>query len=641
MLPFHRSLQTTILLATLGLLAPLSRGDDPTNTAEDFFRPPKIFGVRMSPDGETFAGLAPIGKDGTIGLVLVDRATLEPTTFRGSPGRDVNRYTWVSDEDVVFNLIKWNTFVSGVYRVSRDKGDVTTLLDDQIVAYVFDPMVDDPEYSWLWIRDRAQGRPGIAKLRKTADAESRNAMRKGIFNDRTLRSAEDLPSGETFRCISDHAGEVRLLLLARDGTLQYMHRQHSGEDWVPLAIDAEEWKVISFHPDNETLFVVGYAEHDTLGLYLFDREANAPIELVFRDDTYDFDETAYYKYFNGHLVGLTYHRTAPTSVWFVSELEQIQAMVDQAIPGKANVIYDWNRDFSRLLIHSYSDTAPVAYAYLDLQAMELKEIAPSAPWIDESGLSPTQIMRLETPDGLELEGYVTLPQTGRAPYPTVSLVHGGPWARDTGGYNAEVQYLASLGYAVVRLNYRGSSGFGKRISEDPAFDFRAMHDDITWANRQLIKSGIIDPDRLAIMGASFGGFAALAGAAFEPEMYRCAVTTVGVFDWAELVKDRKRQDRDFSYARMVEELGDPANAEAFEDISPIKHADEIKIPVFIAHGKGDKNVSVSQSKRLVSALKRRGIPHETFFREWEGHGFVGENRIELYERIGEFLAKNL
>jgi dipeptidyl aminopeptidase/acylaminoacyl peptidase len=626
--------------AFLGLLGPTILSAK-TNTAEDFFRPPRMYGVRMSPDGEAFAGLAPIGKNGVMGLVLMDRETLKPRAFQGSGGRDINNYDWVSDEDVVFNVIKWNTYVSGVYRLNRESKQVTTLLDDQIAAYVFDPMVDDPEYSWLWIRDQAEGGPGLAKLRKTANARNSNAFNRGIDNSKSLRLREDLPAGETFRCLTDNAGEVRILRHARDGRLQYLHRHNAEEDWVPLAIDAEEWSIIRFGPDNETLYVTAYAGHNTRGLYTFDMAANRPLELLFRDDDYDFDDTAYFKFFNGHLLGLTYDRNAPTSVWFVSELEQIQAMVDRALPGKANVIYDWNRDLSRLLIHSYADTAPVAYAYLDLQSKELKEIVKSAPWIDESQLCPTQTLRLKTPDGLELEGYVTLPQKGKAPYPAVSLVHGGPWARDTGGYDPEVQYLASLGYAVVRLNYRGSSGFGQQISEDPSFDFRAMHDDITFVNRKLIENGIVDADRFAIMGASFGGFAALAGAAFEPDLYCCAVTTVGVFDWAELVKDRKRKDHDFAYWRMVEELGDPDNVEAFDAISPIRHVEKIKIPIFVAHGKNDRNVSVRQSRRLVSALKQQGVPHTTFFREWEGHGFVGKNRIELYERIGKFLQENL
>ena len=639
-LPFLPRFQTLTLAALChGIL--LTGLPAKANTAEDFFRTPRIYGVRMSPDGEAFAGLAPIGRSGVLGLVVIDRESLKSEAFKGAGGREIRTFDWVSDEDIVFNVVRWNTYVAGVYSVNRETGSFSTLLNDQIAAYIIDPMVDDPDYSWIWIREQVNGKPSLAKLRKHASAQSPNIRDTTINNDRTLRERERLPEGETFACITDHAGEVRILLHARDGQLQYLHRRNAREDWVPLQIDAMEWRVVRFCPDNETLYVTGYAGHDTKGLYTYDKDADKPLELLFRDDRYDFDETARFRFFNGHLIGLSYERNAPTSVWFVTELEQLQAMVDRAIPGKANVITDWNRDLSRLLIASYSDTAPPNYAYLDLQTHRLQGISPSAPWIDESTLCPTQTMRLETPDGLLLEGYVTLPREGSAPYPAVSLVHGGPWARDTGGYNPEVQYLASLGYAVVRINYRGSAGFGKRISQDPSFDFRAMHDDITFANRKLIASGLIDPERLAIMGASFGGFAALAGAAFEPDLYRCAVTTVGVFDWAELIRDRAREDYDFAYSRFVEEIGDPSNEAAFFDISPIEHVEKIKIPIFIAHGKGDKSVSVNQSKRLAAALKKQGIPHTTFFREWEGHGFVGKNRIELYERIGDFLRDNL
>ena len=170
-----------------------------------------------------------------------------------------------------------------------------------------------------------------------------------------------------------------------------------------------------------------------------------------------------------------------------------------------------------------------------------------------------------------------------------------------------------------------------------------MHEDITYATRTLMDKRLIDPDRTAIMGGSFGGYAALCGACFEPDLYKCAVSFAGVFDWAELIKDRKRDQWMYQFHKYSKELGDPkAGKEEFESISPIYHVDKIRIPVFIAHGVSDQNVSVLQSKRLLKELKRNNIPHEKFFQSGEGHGFSDpKSRIELYKRVEEFLKTYL
>ena len=228
--------------------------------------------------------------------------------------------------------------------------------------------------------------------------------------------------------------------------------------------------------------------------------------------------------------------------------------------------------------------------------------------------------------------------------PLVVLPHGGPWARDNWGWDGEVQFLASRGYAVFQPNYRGSTGYAWRFPEKDMWDFRKMHDDVTDGVKAVLKTRVIDPDRIAIMGGSFGGYLALSGVAHEPELYRCAVTIAGVFDWERMLKDARNSEYlRGRYGVLRRNLGDPAKRkEKFEEISPIKHVGKVKVPVFVAHGTSDIVAAVGQSKALIAELKKHGVPHEKQIERGEGHGFRKiDNQVELYTAVEAFLAKHL
>ncbi|MDP2138045.1 MAG: alpha/beta fold hydrolase, partial [Candidatus Didemnitutus sp.] len=268
------------------------------------------------------------------------------------------------------------------------------------------------------------------------------------------------------------------------------------------------------------------------------------------------------------------------------------------------------------------------------------------PWLPENLLGEVRLMTFKARDGLMLDGYVTLPadHVPDRPAPMVVLPHGGPWARDVWGYHPEAQFFASRGYVVFQPNYRGSTGYGADISITPRAEFRRMHDDVTDGTRALIRSGIADPARIAIVGTSFGGYLAVCGAAFEPDLYRCAVTIAGIFDWERVMREARNLDPDpYRYEQLLRMLGDPRKLqEKFEAMSPFHSVSQIKVPVFVAHGGDDRVADSSQSRRLTKALTKARVPHETMFRTDEGHGFSElKNRVELYERVESFLKKHL
>jgi len=256
------------------------------------------------------------------------------------------------------------------------------------------------------------------------------------------------------------------------------------------------------------------------------------------------------------------------------------------------------------------------------------------------------MIKFKTRDGRKLDAYLTFPAGANKenPPPLVVLAHGEPWARDNWGFDGEVQFLACHGYAVLQPNYRGSTGYNWMFPEEDKWDFIKMHDDVTDATKTLIASGLVDKNRVGIMGASFGGYLAIAGVAHEPELYRCAVTNAGVFDWALQVQSEKYDQYDHpSYGRMIKKLGDPKkNEEKFTAMSPINFVDKIRVPVFVAAGTEDHVVGIQQSKRLVSALDKYKVPYEKLFVSDEGHGMSYlKDKVELYDRILVFLDKYL
>jgi len=258
-------------------------------------------------------------------------------------------------------------------------------------------------------------------------------------------------------------------------------------------------------------------------------------------------------------------------------------------------------------------------------------------------LAPMEPVRYIARDGLEIRAYLTLPPgKGTANLPLVVMPHGGPFVRDIWGYDAWVQYLASKGYAVLQPNYRGSTGFGKAFVEKGNGQFgRGMQDDVDDGVKWLAAKGTVDPKRVCIMGASYGGYAAMLAAVRNPELYRCAISFAGLSDVsAQLKYDRKS----FAASRYFRNWRDRVKGDKdfeLDTISPLKMADRMTVPILIAHGTADRTVPVSQSQRLHDALLKIKRPHEFVLYKDEGHGFADPaNATDFLDRVGKFLAEH-
>jgi dipeptidyl aminopeptidase/acylaminoacyl peptidase len=284
------------------------------------------------------------------------------------------------------------------------------------------------------------------------------------------------------------------------------------------------------------------------------------------------------------------------------------------------------------------------YYLYEKKTDKLTKLADRNPWLKEEDLSEMKPIEFKSRDGLLIHGYLTLPKGASAKrLPVVVIPHGGPWARDVWGFDPEVQFLANRGYAVLQMNFRGSTGYGRKFWEISFKQWgKTMQDDISDGVKWIINQGIADPQRVAIYGGSYGGYATLAGLTFSPELYTCGVDYVGVSNLFTFMKTIPPYWK--PYLDMFHEMvGDPQkDSTLLASASPVFHVDNIKVPLLVAQGAKDPRVNINESNQIVDALKKKGIDVTYLVKENEGHGFHNEeNRFDFYEAMEKFLAKHL
>jgi dipeptidyl aminopeptidase/acylaminoacyl peptidase len=305
---------------------------------------------------------------------------------------------------------------------------------------------------------------------------------------------------------------------------------------------------------------------------------------------------------------------------------------------------DHDKAEEKFIVVASNDRTPGARYFFDKKSGALTKLAEVAPWLNADHLAPMKPIEYKSRDGLTIHGYLTLP-LGRDPknLPVVVIPHGGPWARDVWGYDPEVQFLANRGYAILQMNFRGSTGYGRKFWEASFKQWgKTMQDDITDGVQWLIKQGIADPKKVAIYGGSYGGYATLAGVTLTPDLYAAAVDYVGVsnlFTFLKTIPPYWKPYLDMFHEMVGDEHKDKEQLAA---TSPALNADKIKTPLLVAQGAQDPRVNKAESDQIVNSLRKRGIDVEYMVKDNEGHGFRNEeNKFDFYEAMESFLAKHL
>jgi len=403
-----------------------------------------------------------------------------------------------------------------------------------------------------------------------------------------------------------------------------------GYTW-PAAVSADGTKV--FHISN--------AGVDTQGLYEL-RLENGESRLLFRDDKHDISRVYFDPYTREPLwVVVDAERSEVVYVDAEHRLSKLHRGLLQAFPGKRVAFTSATRDYREVIAFVHSDIDPGAYYSIDTETLQAEFLVPYKTDLKPAQLVEMQPVSFKARDGVSLEGFYTPAQGVDGLAPLVVLVHGGPHARDTWHFDPMVQMLATRGYGVLQVNFRGSTGRG-RYFEGAGYGQwgRIMQDDVTDATRWAIKEKLADPERTCIVGGSYGGYATMMGLVREPDLYRCGVSMYGVSDIELLFTEGDIPDALWGKSYMRATLGEDKAEWAAR--SPSRLADQIQAPVLLVHGGKDERAPISHARKMEAALKSAGKPVETFYVDTESHGFMNEaNRVRAHEIVLEFLDRHI
>ncbi len=585
---------------------------------------------QISPDGKRIAYLAPVDNVLNVWVRTIGRQDDRPVTKDSDRG--VRIYFWAEDNAHIMYLQDvggdedWRLFAvhpaNGTLRDLTPFGKVQVRIADHDKHFPHELLIEmnreNPQVHDVYHLDLESG------------ALQRVAQNPGNFAG----------------WVTDANFQVRGALAARpDGGFDLMVRGEGDSDWKRL---------VAWDPDDSlTSGPVSFSK-DCRHIYLRDsRNANAGrlvrmeiatgrIEVIAEDPQYDVaDVMIHPDTYEIQMVAFLKARTE----WQVIDpsIQEDIAAIRRLHPGDFSIISRDHADRT-WLVAFVPDDGPVGYYAFDRKTRQATFLFDNRPELRKYELASMGPISFTARDGWTVHGYVTFPPgRNRRSLPMVLNVHGGPWTRDTWGYDSEAQWLANRGYLCLQVNYRGSTGYGKEFLNAGDREWAGkMHDDLVDAVRWAVEQGFADPKRVAIFGGSYGGYAALVGATFTPDLFCCAVDVVGPSNLITMIKNIPPYWETY---RQVEHrrVGNPDTDEEFlKSRSPLFRVDRIKSPILIAHGANDPRVKQSESEQIVEAMRAKGIPYEYILFPDEGHGFAKpENRIRFYAAAEKFLAKHL
>ncbi|OKH77680.1 peptidase [Mycobacterium sp. SWH-M3] len=611
-------------------------------SVEDFFSPPVRAGATISPDGTKIAYLAPWKNRLNVWVQDVDDdATARCVTADDT--RSVYIYRWTHDS-------RWLLYMQDnggdenwhVYRVDLNAPG--------------DPAVDLTPFPGI----RAdftllKGRPGKAMVQfNKRNPELFDAYELDIASGELTLLAEN--PGNVVNWMCSQNGELFTSVLTSDGDIELSQwdsakqalrsiKTYDGSDY-PLGIYP-----VTITPDGAGIWLGSNQGSDRIRLARLDVATGEETEV---DSHPTFDLAAQMvlppplilDQQTGDLIGARYYGERqiihPLDANFAAVLDNLTKLSDGDLAGTSS-----DHSGQRWVVNFTHDRTPGATYFYDHSTGDHRLLFLPYPHLEADALAPMTPVTITSRDGLDLHSYLTLP-IGVEPVdlPLVLLVHGGPWARDCWGFQPDVQLLANRGYAVLQVNFRGSTGYGKAFTKAAIGEFAGkMHDDLIDAVDWAVKQGYADRDRVAIFGGSYGGYAALVGVTFTPDVFAAAIDYVGISSLANFMRTLPNVARPFLATNWHMYVGDPSDPAQEADMlarSPITKVDQIRTPLLVIQGANDSRVVQAESDNLVEALRNRGVEVEYLVKADEGHGFLNpDNQIDMYHAVERFLAEHL
>jgi dipeptidyl aminopeptidase/acylaminoacyl peptidase len=444
--------------------------------------------------------------------------------------------------------------------------------------------------------------------------------------------------------VADAQGDVRLGW-GMTGRLNayYFARTDEGNDWRPLEranAFAKRQPLVPIGIDSARDSAYAVSEHEgRKALWSIDLRDQSEPAVVFSQPRADLDEPMLTN--DRRLFGMSYDLERPAAHYTDENLRNVMDKINKQFPTSFHTIVDMTRDEETLVVRSSSDVDDGSYYLFNRTDKKLKRLGAAYPELKPEGLGVMKPITYKAADGTDIPGYLTIPNGVKAEkLPLIVLPHDGPTARDTFRFSFLRTFLANRGYAVLQMNYRGSSGYGQSWKDAAKEGWSGVvYSDITDATRWAIAQGIADPKRVCIAGWGFGGYAALLGAARNSDLYKCSISINGFSDLV-MLRENARLSGPSAEALLIEQIG--SDKEKLTRDSPVEHADSVGIPVLLVHGDLDWRVQIDQTKKMASALKRQKKDHKAVFIKGAGHDLDRKSdRMTLLNEVEQFLQKNL
>jgi dipeptidyl aminopeptidase/acylaminoacyl peptidase len=637
---------------------------------EVFAKPETYKTMKISPTGKYMAFTYEQGTEVKLGVV--NRKTQKPTAgFEFGDYRHVAQFDWVSDDRLSMTVYTNTGWLDGAnprvhwYVANADGSNRMTLWDDQNFAnlWMIDPMIDDPDHV-LAVKQAWQdgGEVKLYKVNIVRSGKRHADDRLQLINDSPPAAAHTTPGIVDFA--TDTAGNVRFAIeydagedLASwlDDSISIHYKSLGSDKWQELAVETEredrpEFNFLGTNTNNDKLYFSSnydMTEKDTLGAFELDL-ATREISLLFRHP--DVDVEGAIKGNSGQVIGFYYAPGYPT-IEYVEEQANLADIklhkgLSASFPGQFMSVTSLTKDKQKYILFVRSDRNPGDFYLFDKKNMKVDYIGSRKPEVDPKLMAAVEPFSMVARDGLKMYGQLTLPNgVEQKNLPMVVYPHGGPYGiRDFWGWDRRAQMMASRGYLVLQLDFRGSGGYGTAFEEAGHGEWGAkMQDDLTDATQWAIAQGLADPDRVCIHGVSYGGYAAMNAVVKEPGLYKCSIPDAGIYDFkaqwdnADSFVGRFGSDRKEAYIKQS--IGSEDN---MRERSPAYHVDKLKAELFIVHGGDDVRVPIINAEILERELQKVGKSYIKLYKDDEGHGFSKpENRVELYQKILDFLADNI
>ncbi len=594
----------------------------------DFFKTPERSYFRISPDGQYISYLTSYKSKPNLYIQsLADGKGYMATQFTDDPVTD---YFWTYTNQIVFmqDVVSSDSLKMYVLNAKTLKKR-PLLAEHRVKVRLLNQSKLQPRILTIGMNKRDEGMFDVYRLDLVT-----GRLDLYITNP-----------GDITEWISDGDGKIRLARASDGVNTTIMYRTDEQTPFKPVVVTnfRDAVRPIAFTGKGEVFYALSNIKQDKMALVKINALTGKQTQVVYADPRADILNV---EYFNDkhRLDYVSWEETKPKRHFFNDSVKLVYDKLAQAFGNEETRIVDRDVKESKFIVLTSSDHNPGSYYLYDSKTEKLSKLGYANPDIKADELADMKPIKYKASDGLEINGYLTLPKLkNQTRLPMIVMPHNGMWGRNSWGYNAEVQFLANRGYAVLQVNYRGSAGYGKAFRSAGYKEVGGkMQQDITDGVRWAIAQNIADSKRIAIYGSGFGGFSALYGVSFHPELYRCAVMQNGVINFFSYIKDAPPFFK--PYLKMVYEMvGNPeTEAEHLRSISPVFHTDKIKVPLLVFQGAKDSRANITELNQFVLELRKKNVPVNYILKEDERGYFRNEaNRIQMYSEMEKFLDANL